>query len=271
LLSPYIERATPLLSPYVESADSLLASLQLRLAPDSTPIPLVELLPHLLLALGTITTTGLLMRRFFGGGSPVSTGPISGNNAADPHRAEDILTIRHGSNEYLFKYPVNTIASHALNVGHVRDKCAEITGIPAKSLSLVCAGRQLKEREDNVTLQALGIEHGAKITAVGSTPPRPSPSPQPKLGPVETIEAVRDHVVTTLLPLVNDFIAGNAGESRDKREDMHRRLGETIMSQLLKLDGVESEDPQVRARRKEVVREIQGMLDALDKALRESA
>jgi hypothetical protein len=66
---------------------------------------------------------------------------------------------------------------------------------------------------------------------------------------------------------VNDFINGKGTE---KRVDMHRRLGETIMAELLKLDGVETEDPEIRARRKELVKDIQGYLDALDKSLRES-
>lgn len=96
-----------------------------------------------------------------------------------------------------------------------------------------------------------------------------SPAPKPKavLGPAAKIEAVRDHVVSTLLPLVEEFLAGKGA---DKRSDMHRRLGETIMAELLKLDGIETEDPQIRSRRKEVVREIQGYLDSLDKSLRES-
>ncbi|KAF8251831.1 hypothetical protein K440DRAFT_637067 [Wilcoxina mikolae CBS 423.85] len=227
------------------------------------------------------------MRRFFGlGGAepqqpqqPQYTGPISGNNAVDPYRPEDVITIKHEKNEYLFKYPVNTIASHALNVGHLRDKCAEITGVDVKRLTLICAGRQLKD--DNVTLQTLGIEHGAKILAMGSnaqpfsapktsgSPKREEPprTPEPPKGPAEKIEAVRDHVNTKLLPLVNDFINGKGTE---KRVDMHRRLGETIMAELLKLDGVETEDPEIRARRKELVKDIQGYLDALDKSLRES-
>ncbi|KAI5853485.1 BAG domain-containing protein [Tricharina praecox] len=226
------------------------------------------------------------MRRFLGlggggGPPPVYAGPISGDNSVDPYRPEDVLTVKHGANEYLFKYPTNTIATHALNVGHLRDKVAEITSVDVKRLSLICAGRQLKD--DNVTLQTLGIEHGAKILAVGtnSAPPsRPGPNtaaatlpppPKVKLGPSEKIEAVRDHVVATLFPLVDDFIAGDGAESPEKRADIHRRLGETIMGELLKLDGVETEDPKIRARRKEVVREIQGALDALDKALRESA
>ncbi|KAA8914562.1 BAG domain-containing protein [Sphaerosporella brunnea] len=242
------------------------------------------------------------MRRFLGGlrggssgspgaySSPAHTGPISGNNAVDPYRAEDVLTIKHGSNEYLFKYPVNTIASHVLTVGHLREKCAEVTGVDPKRLSLICAGRKLND--DEATLQSIGIEHGGKILAMGSNapppnkptrnsdaaaaassstpPPAATPSPQPQkpkppVGPAEKIETVRGHVISTLLPLVHDFIAGKGDEN--KRDDMHRRLTETIMAEVLKLDGVETDDPAIRARRKEVVKEVQGLLDALDKAL----
>ena len=283
LLAPHLERIGPHLEPYVSSLDSLLAALQLYFAPDSSPKPLIDLLPHLALSVGFITTVAIIMRRFLGlggGGSPPAhSGPISGDNSVDPYRPEDVLTVKHGSNEYLFKYPTNTISTHALNVGHLRDKVAEITGVDVKRLSLICAGRQLKD--DSITLQTLGIEHGAKILAVGTNaapPLRPTPKaaatpPPPKaaLGPSEKIEAVRDHVATTLFPLVDKFIAGEGAESPEKRADMHRRLGETIMGELLKLDGVETEDPKIRARRKEVVREIQGALDALDKALRKSA
>ena len=152
-----------------------------------------------------------------------------------------------------------------------------------RRLSLICGGRKLND--DNATLQSLGIEHGAKLLAIGTNaaparapnaspapatiPSRAAATPKPAaaLSPAAKIEAVRDRVVNTLLPLVNDFISGNV---TDKRSDIHGRLGETIMAELLKLDGVESEDVQVRARRKEVVKEIQGYLDSLDKALAES-
>jgi hypothetical protein len=206
---------------------------------------------------------------------------ISGNNAADPYRAEDVLTIKHGLNEYLFKYPVHTIGSHKLNVGHVRDKCSEITGVDVARLALICAGRQLKD--DNATLQSIGVEHGAKILAMGTNaqpPSRPAESPPvqqqqqqqrrdlPK-SPAAKIEAVRDDVLM-LLPQVDEFIANSPPLEAAKRADLHRRLGETIMGELLKLDSVETEDPVVRAKRKEVVKEIQGTLDALDRALRGS-
>jgi len=235
------------------------------------------------------------MRRFFGrpqGGDPYGydRGPISGNDAADPYRAEDHISIKHGHNEYLFKYPVGTIASRSLTVGHVKDKCREITGVDYNRLSLICAGRTLKD--DHAMLKDLGVEHGAKILCMGtnaappSAPktkgsnaslrslkqPQPSPqaSPQPEakkpVTAAEIIEAVRAEVEMKLLPLIEEFLA-NPPEDPDKRKDQHRRLSETVMGELLKLDSVESSEPDIRARRKEVVREIQGTLERLDTVL----
>ncbi|KAI5804477.1 BAG domain-containing protein [Geopyxis carbonaria] len=220
-----------------------------------------------------------MMRRFFGmsrnSGVPSYRRPISGNDDTDPHRAEDVITVKYGPNEYLFKYPVNTIQNHALNVSHVREKCAEITKVDYNRLNLVCAGHKLTD--DTATLKTIGIEHGAKILCIGSNakpPQRPqsansSTSSQNaserkrSLSPLELIESVRSEVSTHLLPLVDEFIAHPPAE-QDKKEDKHRRLSETIMAELLKLDSVESPEPEVRSRRKEVVREIQDTLDKLD-------
>jgi hypothetical protein len=285
-----------LFTPYIQRLDTLLKSLQLVIAPNSTPKPLIDILPHLVVFAGLFSTTVFLMRRFLGlvgSGSrntsqSAPTKPISGNNAIDPYRHEDIINIKYGPNEYQFKYPPNTIATHALTVGHVRDKCAEILGVDVSKLVLTCAGVQLKD--DNSTLQTLRIEHGAKILAMGSNVPPsqpvhhqdsetftqqhnsqatlPTPPKSLPACPADRIEAVREHVVSNLLPLVNDFIYDSRPEiGQSERDDAHRRLGETIMAELLKLDGVETEDPAIRARRKQVVKEIQSMLDGLDQAL----
>ncbi|PWW75027.1 hypothetical protein C7212DRAFT_325956 [Tuber magnatum] len=103
-------------------------------------------------------------------------------------------------------------------------------------------------------------------------PPSPTSPPQPEVGklpltPRQQIEAVWEEIVANLHPLVNDFLQ-NPPADADKRADTHRRLTETMMGALLKLDSVESGEPEVRARRKEVVKQIQGTFDNLDAVLR---
>lgn len=91
-----------------------------------------------------------------------------------------------------------------------------------------------------------------------------------KATPLEILEGVRDEFRTTLKPKAVDFIT-RPPPTKEVASDMHTRLGETIMGQcLLKLDGVETEDPEIRAMRKELVREVQGILDELDRVLRET-
>lgn len=276
------------LTPYLTPVDELLTALQLRFLPDRPATSLLDLLPHAAATLGIVLVASVfLMRRFFGlNRDPVEQqpyrGPISGNDNVDPHRPDDVLTIKHGSDEYLFRYPRYTIAEHKLNVGHVREKCAEITGVDFKRLKLICHGRELKD--DNATLKSIGIEHNGKILCVGSNAPpagrpapkdpavtkRPTPaaSPVPKKpnGPSELIEAVREEMEVKLKPLIEDFVS-NPPETDEKAKDMHRRLTETVMTELLRLDGAVSDEPEIRQRRKDLVKSIQGTLESLDNAL----
>lgn len=287
---------------------SLLGSLLARLPAPPRLVPstaLVDAVPRLCVLALLAIVSAVAMRRFFGlggasAGSTTSsaghgaelqkqpwTGRLAGNNAADPHRPEDVLTIKHGSSEFLFKYPAHTIASHALTLGHVRHKCAQLAGTAdTRPVALLCAGHRLDPAHDAATLQSLGVEHGARILVISPSAPTSSASSAPqhepakpgpakptepvsakpaRSGPAETIEAVRSRVAVDLLPAVQAFIDG----SGNNRAETHRRLSETIMGELLKLDGVETDDPQLRARRKAVVRQIQGVLDSLDRSLRE--
>ncbi|KAF2837785.1 hypothetical protein M501DRAFT_936833 [Patellaria atrata CBS 101060] len=92
-------------------------------------------------------------------------------------------------------------------------------------------------------------------------------TPMAKLQAIEAkLEAFRDQA--------NEFWATSRGMEKLKREQMQKGIGETIMREvLLKLDGVEieSEDPEekerARAKRKELVREVQGLLARLDERI----
>lgn len=68
-------------------------------------------------------------------------------------------------------------------------------------------------------------------------------------------------------PLCAQFIASPPGDET-KRDDEHRRISESVMQHiLLKLDGVDTDgDPDIRARRKLLVREVQDALKKIDAA-----
>lgn len=66
-------------------------------------------------------------------------------------------------------------------------------------------------------------------------------------------------------PLCAKFISAPPSDDK-KREDEHRRLSESVMQHiLLKLDGVETDGiPEIRSRRKELVKQVQEVLRGLD-------
>jgi len=93
----------------------------------------------------------------------------------------------------------------------------------------------------------------------------PLSQPQTPLTPMTKLEALASKFHTTLVPECIKFQA-SPPEDPAKRDWEHKRLTETILQQILmKLDGVEVEgDQEARARRKELVREVQGMLNTMD-------
>ncbi|KAI1299464.1 BAG domain-containing protein [Xylaria venustula] len=94
----------------------------------------------------------------------------------------------------------------------------------------------------------------------------PSPAvPSGSSGPIEKLETIRSHFDNKLLPLCNDFTRQPPRDAK-KLEEEHRKITETVMQQvLLKLDEVDTGgDLDIRARRKELVNYVQGVLTQLD-------
>lgn len=95
--------------------------------------------------------------------------------------------------------------------------------------------------------------------------PRPAPTPAT---PMDKLNAVNS-TLQALLPQCVQFLANPPAEQA-KKDFEHKRLSETVLAQvLLKLDAVDTEgDPDARARRKELVREAQNVLNSLDEKIK---
>ncbi|KAI9711451.1 MAG: hypothetical protein M1828_001909 [Chrysothrix sp. TS-e1954] len=116
-----------------------------------------------------------------------------------------------------------------------------------------------------------GLHPSQRPSSTSTPPPQPAaraPSPAAPQTPMAKLEAISHLLNTTLAPQAENFMAGKTPgmEDKAKRDFEYKRLSETILTQVvLKLDGVETEgDVEARTRRKELVRESQGILNRLD-------
>ncbi|KAL1838753.1 hypothetical protein VTJ49DRAFT_2251 [Mycothermus thermophilus] len=107
---------------------------------------------------------------------------------------------------------------------------------------------------------------GSAVSAA-SAPPAPPPVGIPG-GPIERLNAIAAEFHTKYLPLCAEYIA-RPPQDEKKRVEEHRKLSETVMQHvLLKLDGVVdvASERGAKARRKELIVEVQGVLNQLDEA-----
>lgn len=94
-----------------------------------------------------------------------------------------------------------------------------------------------------------------------------SPSSVASSGAMRILDELSSEFKSKWQPLCLQYTASPPDEQK-RRIDEHRKLSESVMQHiLLKLDGVETEGvPEIRARRKELVRQVQEILKELDVA-----
>ncbi|KIW06416.1 uncharacterized protein PV09_02867 [Verruconis gallopava] len=112
------------------------------------------------------------------------------------------------------------------------------------------------------------IDPDATYAPSNAPPPRPTSTPRPQAPPqtpIEKLDAIASLFHTKFVPEAVQYI-NNPPKDKAKREFDHKRFSETILAQvLLKLDAVETEgDPAARQKRKDLVKEVQSMLNKLD-------
>ena len=98
-----------------------------------------------------------------------------------------------------------------------------------------------------------------------SAPPTNVPRAATQQTPIAKLDAIASKFHTELVPLCVTFMQNPPADPAKKTFE-YKKLSETILTQILmKLDGVETEgDQDARARRKELVKEVNGMLNKLD-------
>jgi hypothetical protein len=115
-----------------------------------------------------------------------------------------------------------------------------------------------KKPSDTVEADTLAVPGSETSRTASPKPPTPAT-------PLDKLNALHQ-TLQSMIPACEEYIARPPSDPA-KKEYEHKRLSETILTQvLIKLDGVETDEPEQRARRKELVRETQRVLSALDAA-----
>jgi hypothetical protein len=113
---------------------------------------------------------------------------------------------------------------------------------------------------------------GAEFLPIPSHVPGPRPTSTPPASragapqtPMGKLDAIASKFHTEFVPLCVGFMT-NPPQEKAKRDFEYKKLSETILTQILmKLDGVETDgDQDARMKRKEIVKEVNAMLNKLD-------
>ncbi|KAI1818073.1 BAG domain-containing protein [Poronia punctata] len=125
--------------------------------------------------------------------------------------------------------------------------------------------RTPKDTTGNLEVPGQGDGESRRTSPDPSRHPSRIPSPAVPSGAIEKLEAIRSHFDSELLPVCEEFIRRPPRDAK-KLQDEHRKISETVMQHvLLKLDEVDTGgDPDIRARRKDLVNYVQAILKDID-------
>lgn len=147
-----------------------------------------------------------------------------------------------------------------------------VADLQSKSKKKNKRGKKKNSRITRDDLDVPGSGTGKSDNDESRLPSRMPSPPQVPNEPLEKLAAIASHFNTRLLPLCVEF-SSNPPKDKKRCEDDHRKLSETIMQQiLLKLDEVDADgDPNIRAKRKELVTQVDNVLKGIDEHLPEGS
>ncbi|KAI8624761.1 BAG domain-containing protein [Xylariaceae sp. FL1651] len=132
--------------------------------------------------------------------------------------------------------------------------------------------RGARDTASNLDVPTQGDGDSRRNSPDPSRHPSRVPSPAVPSGAIEKLEAIRSHFDAELLPLCKQF-ARHPPKDAKKLADEHRKISETVMQHvLLKLDEIDTGgDPDIRARRKDLVNYVQDVLKEIDERMPEGS
>lgn len=181
------------------------------------------------------------------------------------------LTISLPGDEPEIAYTQHAPISNAKS-GKNRPRSPKAAGGPSASTGNLEVPRGRRDKQGDGSSRAHSVASGASaasgatslsanIAKIASTaPPKSIPGT-----PSEKLDVIAKHYAVSLLPLCDEFLAHPPADSKTRTDD-YRKISETTFQHvLLRLDEVDTGgDPNIRARRKALVNEVQEKLRLMD-------
>ncbi|RXW14453.1 hypothetical protein EST38_g11400 [Candolleomyces aberdarensis] len=166
------------------------------------------------------------------------------------------VTVKWGRDRLAFALPPKDTPLSA-----IRQSLREYTQL--HSFKLVHKGAVLKD--DQAPISHYHIAAGSVLMLLPTADDVPVMPSSQESALLTTISTELATVRSSLVPELNQLLA--AGISSQAPAKDYLRLGELLLQSLLRLDGLAPETGQARQQRKEAVKEIQALLDALDETI----